>query len=114
MLRINYRGNLCNQFVCHQASSHRCHAGLEPASHCAIVNFFKSPYLVCFIYNLSKVCFPLFALMQKVEQKDQGKPNRSACFAGPTHNNTQLFSSSFMCFLLSNIKRHKHNFFKRP
>jgi len=35
-------------------------------------------------------------LKEKVGPKVQGKPERSARFALPTHSNTQLLSSSFM------------------
>jgi len=35
----------------------------------------------CFV--IAGCSFPPFALMQKVEPKEQGKPKRSACFAGP-------------------------------
>jgi len=34
--------------------------------------------------------FPLFALMQKVEQKNGGKPEGSARFALPTHGNSLI------------------------
>jgi hypothetical protein len=42
---------------------------------------------VFFVSDFSSVqSFLLFALMQKVEQKDQGKANASGRFSGPAHN----------------------------
>jgi hypothetical protein len=35
--------------------------------------------------------------MQKVEQKDQGKPDRSARFAGPAHNSQSLYAAAISC-----------------
>jgi len=52
-------------------------------------------------------------LKQKVEQKLQGCPERSAQAAGPAHNNTQPFLHHFL--FLTVIKQlffTEYNFFK--
>jgi hypothetical protein len=41
---------------------------------------------LCLQAGFAIVCFPLFALTQKVEQKNQGKGNGSAAFSRPAHN----------------------------
>jgi hypothetical protein len=51
-----------------------------------------------FFSVLTKVqSFLLFALMQKVEQKDQGKPQRSAGFARPAHNGYPKLVLAILC-----------------
>jgi hypothetical protein len=45
--------------------------------------------------------FLLFALKQKVEQKDQGKPQRSAGFARLAHNSQSLLVSFISCCVQS-------------
>jgi hypothetical protein len=51
-----------------------------------------------FIVGYSPILFVFqpFALMQKVEPKNQGKPNRSACFAGPAHRRRVIGIDHFL------------------
>jgi len=83
--------------------SHLCHAGLDAASACNCFTLF---------INSSDVCFPLFALMQKGEQKNQGKPEPLRAFCRPTHSNTPhlLHYASTYNQAARNIT--EHNFFK--
>jgi membrane protein implicated in regulation of membrane protease activity len=63
--------------------------------------FGQSFLLLCFPVVQS---FLLFALMQKVEQKDQGKPQRSAGFAGPRTTVTQSLSETFPAVFRLSLK----------
>jgi hypothetical protein len=49
------------------------------------------------LYCTIVVCFPLFALMQKVEQKDQGKPKCSAVL--PCQRTNSHSALVFLCML---------------
>jgi hypothetical protein len=47
-------------------------------------------YFICICLLSWFRCFPLFALMQKVEQKDQGQPEGLRPFGRPAHGNSLL------------------------
>jgi hypothetical protein len=51
--------------------------------------------------SVSVILFPLFALTQKVEQKSQGRHDRSAHAAEPAHNNHSLLVNGFHSVLHS-------------
>ena len=58
-------------------------------------------------------CFPLFCLeTKKWSKKVQGKPERSARFALPTHSNTHLFSASFTCFISFGVFSYNSKLFQ--
>jgi hypothetical protein len=68
-------------------------AKIRRASSCKLQAASAFIRLVFFVSVFTGVqSFLLFALMQKVEQKDQGKPQRSAGFAGPRTTVTRSLS----------------------
>ena len=71
---------------------------LQRLSHFVMLSLAKHccRSLSSFIFHSLKDVFPPFLLKEKVEPKVQGKPERSARFALPTHSNTPLLSTSIL------------------